>query len=146
MDKIINNFTDAIEANSVHFPSEAKADFDWFLKYPDCYYRIREAYPNEYGTERLSSSYQRFVLVQLCIVQDPIAYISSNGGKTGRSAHHIQLGRLTTIAPSVDNSFLRRLDTLQTRSSFQKALSELWARGIIQGEIVNINEVLNDVV
>jgi hypothetical protein len=123
--KNLRDFSQSIEANNSVNPIAAK-DLAWFQHNPGCYYHLREPFSGEYGLDDMPSTHRWYVLVQLRIDQDPVLTLSNDGGKTGRSAHYIQLGHIPVACSPADSDFLRQTMEQQTTAKNQQILRVMW--------------------
>lgn len=124
--KRLNDFADSIGEGDASVDPVAKNDLAWFQHNPECYYHLREPFPGEYGLEDMPPPYRWYVLVQLRIDQDPVITFSNDGGKTGRTAHYIQLGHIPVACLPADSAFLRHTMGQQTTAKNQRLLRAMW--------------------
>ncbi|MBE0149481.1 hypothetical protein FOT80_08735 [Serratia fonticola] len=123
--KNLQDFSQSIEAGNLVNPVAAK-DLTWFQHNPECYYHLREPFPGEYGLEDMPPPHRWYVLVQLRIDQAPVLAFSNDGGKTGRTAHYIQLGHIPVSCSPVDSDFLHQTAGQQTTAKNQQILRAMW--------------------
>ncbi|OTA18180.1 hypothetical protein Xbed_03179 [Xenorhabdus beddingii] len=130
LNKKLKDFSDSIAANAAHLPPMARSDLAWFAKNTRCRYYLRDTFPGEYNPEEISGAHHWYTLVNLRIDQNPLMYTSSDGGKTGRSAHMVQVGHIPITFSPADSDFIASLFADQTTKKNQTILSLLWADGL----------------
>lgn len=123
--RTLNDFSNSVKAGTSNNPVAAN-DLTWFQHNPKCRYHLRKPLPGEYGSKDMPEPYRWYVLVQLRIDQQPLVTLSYDGGKTGRSAHYIQLGHIPVTCSPADNDFLRNLLGQQTTAKTQQLLRVMW--------------------
>ncbi|MBI6549940.1 hypothetical protein [Xenorhabdus lircayensis] len=134
--KQLKDFSNSIKAQELRLPPTAKADFDWFIKNSNCRYYLREPFAGEYEDGETPAPYRWYTLVHLIIDQDPVVYISSDGGRSARSAHFIQVGHIPVTCSPIDSDFLTQLLSYQATEKGQTTLEFLWADGLLKMGIV----------
>lgn len=137
----IKDFTHTLESDSAHLPETAKADLEWFRKNPDCYYRIREPFTDEFHTNEIPEPHRWLTLACLIIDQEPVMYVSNNGGITGRSAHFINMGHIPISYSSKNSALLDLLVNIQTTPKSQAILAFLWANSLEQMGVFQKEEI-----
>lgn len=128
----INDFTNTLEVDCAHLPETAKADLEWFRKNPDCNYHIREPFTDEFHTNEIPEPDRWLTLACLIIDQDPVMYVSNNGGITGCAAHFINMGHVPVPYSAKNSNLLDLLVNIQTTPKSQAILAFLWANSLEQ--------------